>query len=181
MGTKIAANIQEIRDFWGLSLNLNRILICVKIVRDTSSSGSGVVTAYLCVMENSVNDVEYVPGSCNIGAAEIARRNRVGYFGLVCTVFAICCIEMLDADRIWRLTISIPVAITLTGFLQARQKFCLRYGLMGVFSVLGMHNLTAISDSENRQKDRNMALSLVMRTILGTILFSVFYYLLPRG
>ena len=122
---------------------------------------------------------EYIPGTCNIGAAEIAKRYRIGYLGLILTAVTILAIEVPDISRNWRLVIFFPMALALTGFFQAFQRFCLRYGFKGVFSVRGMRKLTAVTRTEDLRKDRKMAMILVLRVITGAGLSTIFYYLLP--
>lgn len=43
---------------------------------------------------------EYIPGACNIGAAEIARRKRWRWLGLVDTIILWTVFVLLDADAV---------------------------------------------------------------------------------
>lgn len=63
------------------------------------------------------------------------------------------------------------------GFLQARQKFCVAYGLMHVQNMTQrLGAITAITDVENRKKDRKKAFRMILFTIAiglatGTLTF----------
>ena len=128
---------------------------------------------------NSKEIPGYIPGICNIGPEEIARRNRIGYLGMILGLLSALVIELTDLDRLWRLMIAAPAALSLIGFLQARQRFCFNYGFRGVYSLSGMRKLTHIPNDEFLQRDRKTATLLLVKIVIGSILISVFYYLLP--
>ncbi|HLF65769.1 MAG TPA: hypothetical protein VI603_18555 [Saprospiraceae bacterium] len=122
---------------------------------------------------------EYVAGLCNIGPEEIARRYRLGYVGLVLTILLVFFIESFDAQRAWRLLICAPVGLSLSGFLQAMYRFCFGYGFIGVFSVKKTRELSPIVNAEYLRKDRNKALALVAKILGGTMIITIFYYMMP--
>jgi hypothetical protein len=103
---------------------------------------------------------QYVPGTCNIGSAEIARRMRVGHVGLAATVVLAALLLALDAPRAWRLTLAIPAAVAATGYLQARMRFCVEFGFRGVynFEALGRHE--RVIAEQARAQDRRRALGM---------------------
>jgi hypothetical protein len=128
----------------------------------------------------------YIPGICNIGPEEIARRYRIGYLGGILCLLSVLVIELTGMDRIWRLVIVAPVGLALIGFLQARQRFCFNYGFRGVYSLAcrqaglsGRRQLTTIPNDEFIQKDRWTATVLLVKILLGSLLIAVFYYFLP--
>ncbi len=130
-------------------------------------------------MHEHQKDLEYIPGSCNIGAEEIARRYRVGYIGLALSILLILIIEGLDFHKFYRLSLCVPIALSLTGFVQATQRFCFAYGIRGVFSVKGMRDLTSVANAEYLRQDRNMALGIIAKVVFGSILITAIYFLLP--
>jgi hypothetical protein len=75
---------------------------------------------------------QYVPGSCNIGPAEIALRRRAGHTGLVVTAALGVALLRSDLPRAWRLTLAVPAAGAASGYLQARERFCADFGWRGV-------------------------------------------------
>lgn len=127
----------------------------------------------------SKNTEEYIPGTCNIGRAEVANRYRKGYIGLVASIFLIAIIELFQLPPVWRLLLVFPAALAFTGFLQARQKFCLAYGFAGVFGMRGYRKTSRIADPAFLREDRKMAWSLVFKIAMGTIIVVTLYYCIP--
>jgi hypothetical protein len=76
----------------------------------------------------------YVPGSCNIGPAEIALRRRAGHAGLVVTAALGAALLRSDLPRAWRLTLAMPAAGAASGYLQAHERFCADFGWRGVYN-----------------------------------------------
>jgi len=74
---------------------------------------------------------EYIAGSCNIGKGEIRRRQSVALVGLFLVFFSASTILGTEQSRSVRLSIFLPAMIFAVGFIQARKKFCLAYGLAG--------------------------------------------------
>ena len=77
---------------------------------------------------------QYVPGSCNIGPAEIALRRRAGHAGLVVTAALGAALLRSDLPRAWRLTLAVPAAGAASGYLQAHDRFCADFGWRGVYN-----------------------------------------------
>jgi len=88
---------------------------------------------------------QYLPGACNIGPAEIARRRRAGHVGLILTVVLAAVLLALDAAPAWRLTLALPAALAAAGYLQAWLRFCANFGFRGVynFDALGREERVA--------------------------------------
>jgi len=77
---------------------------------------------------------QYVPGSCNIGPAEIVLRRRAGHAGLVVTAALGAALLRSDLPRAWRLTLAVPAAGAAAGYLQAHERFCADFGWRGVYN-----------------------------------------------
>lgn len=118
---------------------------------------------------------EYVPGSCNLGEEEIRHRMKIGYIGVVLTIIVFLILEILDSPRLYRIWIFPPVFYALSGFLQARHRFCYAYGWMGLFSMTGRKHLHKVADKENVRKDRRTALKIVSMVTLGSLLLTALY------
>ncbi len=105
---------------------------------------------------------QYVPGTCNIGPAEIARRMRIGHLGLAATVLLGVVLLALGAAAPWRLLLALPATAGAAGYLQARARFCFDYGFRGVynFDALGHHQRVAAEQAraQDRRRARNLAL-----------------------
>lgn len=101
---------------------------------------------------------EYEPGVCNIGPAEIRRRRRVGHVGLAATGAALTALLAVDAPPVTRLVLAFPAAVSASGYLQARLKFCAGFGQLGIHDLTeeGGNRVTVV-DQAARAADRRRA------------------------
>jgi hypothetical protein len=101
---------------------------------------------------------QYLPGGCNIGPAEIARRVRVGHVGVAATVLLAVILWALDAARPWRLTLALPAAMAAAGYLQARFRFCFDFGFRGVYNFDARGHEQHVADDQAEAADRRRSL-----------------------
>ncbi len=105
----------------------------------------------------------YVPGVCNIGPAERARRRASGIFGAIVTLALLVILIAIHAPKGWRLVLILPAFAAASGFLQDAFHFCAGFGLKGLYNVASSVGTTNdVASAEFRRKDRRKAL-----TILG--------------
>jgi hypothetical protein len=102
-------------------------------------------------------DPAYVPGVCNIGPAEIARRRRAGHVGAVAAVGILVALVAIGAPPIARIVIALPAAVSASGYLQARLRFCAGFGSIGVYNFGEAGTTNAVEDPEARRRDRSRA------------------------
>ena len=110
---------------------------------------------------------QYVPGACNIGSREILRRRVVGIAALVFAM--VSGYTLLAADEIGRtarLGIFFPLLVSAIGFIQARNKFCLAYGLAGTFNFGKIGDMERVFDAESKKSDRRKAISILIQAAL---------------
>ena len=107
---------------------------------------------------------DYVAGSCNIGPSEIHRRYQVAIIGGA-LYFALS-IYLLGSDQssALRLIAFAPAMIASVGFIQARNRFCFAYGLMGVFNFDSAGEVKKIKDPEALKADRINALKIIVKS-----------------
>jgi len=96
----------------------------------------------------------YVPGICNIGPAEIARRSRAGHGGVVASLVTFGAIVALAMPAPVRLLVALPAAAAASGYLQARLRFCAGFGSTGIFNFGALGQRSRVSDPESLAKDR---------------------------
>jgi hypothetical protein len=101
---------------------------------------------------------QYVPGSCNIGPAEIALRRRAGHAGLVVTAALGAALLRSDLPRAWRLTLAVPAAGAASGYLQARERFCADFGWRGVYNFDRRGQEQPVAGDDALAQDRRKAL-----------------------
>ena len=106
----------------------------------------------------------YVPGTCNLGKAEIRRRQFVALLGLFLSTSSFIGLVAADAARTARFSLFIPLMVFSVGFVQSRKRFCLAYGLMGTFNLGKLGDITRVQSAEDRKADRKTALVIFMQS-----------------
>lgn len=122
---------------------------------------------------------EYIPGTCNIGPAEIKNRKNFAAYSAILSVVVIILLLIFHVDKIWRLTLFIPAASFGVGFLQWYNKFCVSFGLKGVFNFGDIGKTFSVEEKENYAKDRMKAQKMIIIGIIFGIIISALFYVLP--
>lgn len=123
---------------------------------------------------------QYVPGACNIGSREILRRRVVGIAALVFAM--VSGYTLLAADEIGRtarLGIFFPLLVSAIGFIQARNKFCLAYGLAGTFNFGKIGDMERVFDAESKKSDRRKAIAILIQAALVAGFATALFLSLP--
>ncbi len=104
----------------------------------------------------------YKPGVCNIGSEEKTKRVRAGvvFAGVSLVLFA-----LIDRQT-YGAYLFIPLFISALGFVQARQNFCVAYGLAGKYSMNEFGNAKQVTNSDARNKDVNHSLVLIFLSVV---------------
>jgi len=119
---------------------------------------------------------KYIPGVCNIGKKEIERRKHAAIFSFALCIFCIVLIQWLGADRVWKLLLFIPAASLGVSFQQWYFKFCVAFGIKGVFNFGGIGKTFSVEQKENFRKDRIKAWRMIIAGILFGIASVLIYY-----
>ena len=122
---------------------------------------------------------EYIPGSCNIGAGEVKRRQAVALFGLFLTIFSITTLLVTDQNKSSRLSIFIPAMIFSVGFIQSRSKFCLAYGLAGTFNFDRLGKISKVGSADDRMADRKTAVLILIKSVALAALITAVFFVIP--
>jgi hypothetical protein len=125
--------------------------------------------------------VEYRPGVCNIGPAEIARRRRAGHVGLLVTVAALAGLVAIDAPPVARLVLVLPAAAAASGYLQAWLKFCAGFGSRGIFNFGPVGDTQVVADEDARARDRARANRIGLASLAIGVVVGVVAALIPFG
>ncbi len=122
---------------------------------------------------------EYVPGSCNIGPAEIRRRRQSGWIGLGATVVLGAIFAVFRVPSPWRLFLFLPASLGAAGFLQAALHFCAGFGMQGVFNFgPQVGKVEAVEQQEFRVKDLRKARLIGLYSALIGIAVAVLTFVL---
>ena len=130
-------------------------------------------------MNLKMPDIEYVPGSCNIGKGEIRRRQLVALVGLFFSISTLLTFNTVDAPTLVRLGIFFPLMVASVGFVQSRSKFCLAYGFAGTFNVGKLGSISRVSDPSDRIADRATALKILAKSFLLAFIATAVVFVLP--
>lgn len=122
---------------------------------------------------------EYIPGSCNIGKGEIRRRQLVALIGIFLTFSSATALLATNQSRTNRLSIFIPALIFSIGFVQARSKFCLAYGLAGTFNFERLGKISRVQSEQDRKADRKTAIIILLKSAALAALITALFFILP--
>jgi hypothetical protein len=125
--------------------------------------------------------VEYRPGVCNIGPAEIARRRRAGHVGLLVTIAAFAALVAIDAPPLARLILILPAGAAASGYLQAWLKFCAGFGSRGIFNFGPLGDTQQVVDEDARARDRARAKRIGLASLAIGVAVGVVAAVIPFG
>jgi hypothetical protein len=126
-----------------------------------------------------MSEIQYIPGSCNIGKGEIKRRQFVALLGLFLSIFALVTLISINAPSSSRIGIFFPLMMASVGYIQSRSKFCLAYGFAGTFNVGKMGDLSRVASPEDRAADRKTALTILGKSLLLAVIATGVVVVLP--
>jgi hypothetical protein len=130
-------------------------------------------------MNLKMPEVQYIPGSCNIGKGEVRKRQLVALVGLFFTVVTLLTFNTVDTPTEIRLGIFFPLMVASVGFVQSRSKFCLAYGFAGTFNVGKMGDIKRVASEEDRAADRKTALKILGKSFLLAAIATAVVLVLP--
>ena len=117
----------------------------------------------------------YIPGTCNLGKAEVRSRQIVALVGLVATLILAPGLIASSAPQASGLTLFAPLMVFAVGFIQSRRKFCLAYGLAGTFNLGKLGQISKVANPEDKAADRKTALLILAQaTALALVITGAF-------
>jgi len=122
----------------------------------------------------------YLPGVCNIGSREIMRRRAVGIAALVFALisgYTLYAADDLTKSARWG--VFFPLFVSAIGFIQARNKFCLAYGLAGTFNFGKIGDMERVFDAESKKTDRRKALAILIQSAIIAGVTTAIFVSLP--
>jgi len=121
----------------------------------------------------------YIPGICNLGKKEINKRKVQSIAGLALTILCIITLQFFHFEPVWRLIVFAPLFYSIICFLQAREKFCVVFGIYGVYNFTDERNVVAVEEEEYHTKDRKKAFKIFFTSLAIAIVIVVIYFYLP--
>jgi hypothetical protein len=127
----------------------------------------------------SVPGQPYQPGVCNIGPAEIRRRQVGAVMGTVVTIVVAVAIFALGLPHPVRLLIGLPAAAAIVGWLQAVLRFCVGFARLGVFNFGEIGPMEHIADAAAHHADQLRAARMIGVSLIGGLVIGILAALLP--
>ncbi len=125
-----------------------------------------------------MGDNEYIPGVCNLGTAEIRKRQRSIGIGIAVSVITATILLATGIERNWRWAIAIPVGYLSINVLQVYFKFCIVFGLFGLYNFKELGNIDRTLVKEQIKQDRVKTLLITGWSLLLTFVVTFLFYLL---
>jgi len=122
---------------------------------------------------------EYIPGTCNIGKAEIRQRQMVALIGLILSVSSLIGFISTHASANVRLGIFLPLTLASVGWIQSRKKFCLAFGFLGTFNFARIGKMTKVVDKASLAADRKTAAIILLQSLALAAALTALIYFLP--
>lgn len=121
----------------------------------------------------------YLPGTCNLGKAEVRSRQFVALVGFITSVMTLGGLISINASPSARWSIFAPLMVFAVGLIQSRKKFCLAFGFMGTFNLGKLGQMSRVTDPAHRKADRKMALTLLGQALVLALTLTIVVVLLP--
>jgi len=122
---------------------------------------------------------EYIPGTCNIGRKEIQRRKIQATIGLFVSVVSMFLLFPNKQPGLLRLIVFAPIFYTVLCFLQAKNKFCILFGITGVFNFNDSRKLTPVKEKDFHAKDRRKSILILFLSGLIAFIITIIYFYFP--
>jgi hypothetical protein len=122
---------------------------------------------------------EYIPGTCNIGPAEIKARRNFAIGSGIFSMILIFLLLVFHVAPLWRLTLLLPATSFGVGFLQWYNHFCVNFGLRGVFNFGDLGKTFTVEQKENYRKDRMKAQKMIIQGAIFGLAVAILFYFLP--
>jgi hypothetical protein len=126
-------------------------------------------------------ELSYAPGACNIGPEEIARRRKAAAAGFVSSVALAAVLVALGSTPggVERLLLALPLTGAAIGWIQARRRFCMAYGLAGTFNLGKIGEMSRVHESSALAADRRTALIIAAQGLAVGVAGALIFFALP--
>lgn len=121
----------------------------------------------------------YIPGVCNIGKDEVNRRRKAALYAGAMVLVVIATITITHADKLWRFLVFFPGTSFAIGVQQWSSKFCVGFGLRGVFNFKELGTVVPIEQQDMLKADRAKAIKMITIGVIGGLLITIAFYLVP--
>lgn len=121
----------------------------------------------------------YVPGVCNIGKKEISKRRDAAFICLMLCLLFISAVEFAGLSKGFRLLLFFPAAALGITFQQWHLKFCVAFGLKGIFNFEEVGKTSSVEEKEYLRRDYLKAWKLILLGVAFGLIASMVFFFLP--
>lgn len=118
----------------------------------------------------------YIPGVCNIGNEQLAKRKRFLAICLAVTFLAAMAIYFFEIDGSIRWIMFIPFCVSAMATQQVMFKFCYRFGLTGLYGFGKVGYDKKVPENQFRELDRKKSMKMLVNSLVIGILLTTFFY-----
>ncbi len=120
---------------------------------------------------------QYIPGVCNIGTKELRSRRIVSFVALVGAFVTDSAVRhFYPGNRNMELLVFFPLCASFMSAMQVRFKFCIAFGLIGVFSFDGEQHKITEDQKVFLKADRLKAIKIIVLGMLFAAIVTAIYY-----
>ncbi|MCY3412749.1 MAG: hypothetical protein INQ03_14015 [Candidatus Heimdallarchaeota archaeon] len=125
-------------------------------------------------------DSNYIAGSCNIGPEELARRRMARNISGIVLVVLTGLVFYLQVAAFWGLVLFLPAIGFAVSFLQVRNKFCVAFGLSGVYNFDELGKLDKTITSAEKKLDQQKVFKMTVQSVLFAFIYAISSYFILR-
>lgn len=130
--------------------------------------------------KESLNNTEgYIPGVCNIGKEEVNKRRSGAVFSALLSAIIIAALFYTHTDKLWRFLVFFPLTAFGVNVQQWSNKFCVGFGLKGIFNFKELGESVPVEQQEMLKADRAKAIKMIVIGLVIGLVLTVLFYLLP--
>lgn len=120
-------------------------------------------------------ETTYIPGTCNIGKEEIARRKLIMWMSLLVSLLFAVSGWWFQLSTALKALLFFPLATFILCAQQTYRAFCVAFGLKGLFNFETIGNLHVTRNREYIKKDRAMAWQIIITSLVAALALTVLY------
>lgn len=118
----------------------------------------------------------YVPGVCNIGKREVARRRNAFILAIIATIVWATLLFYFQLDKVFRLSLIIPTMALGVTFQQWYNRFCIAYAYWGVFNFKDITKPDKVKKDDWKQKDLAKARGILFASFVYALIITLTAY-----
>ncbi len=125
-----------------------------------------------------IEETTYIPGTCNIGKEEVQRRKRIMIASLAFSIIFMVTGQLLHFSPALKAVLFLPLATFILCAQQTYRRFCVAFGLKGLFNFEKPGNIHVTRNADHLKKDRALAWQIILISIISALVLTAVYTLI---